>query len=86
MLFNWLGYSPGLSEILSHSKLIPDVALTLTLTRKRYSEIQTQSQKKIVTQSSSEHEPTAYDSSALNATLPTAIAKFRKSMILMQRT
>jgi len=26
--FNWLGYLPGLSEILSHSELIPDAALT----------------------------------------------------------
>jgi len=32
-LFNRLGYLPGLSEILSHFELIPDAALTLTLTR-----------------------------------------------------
>jgi len=35
-----LGYSPGLSEILSYCELIPDAALTLT--RKRYNEIQSQ--------------------------------------------
>jgi len=42
MLFNRLGYSPGLSKILSHSELIPepDATLTLTLMRKRYNEIQ----------------------------------------------
>jgi len=33
-----LAISPGLSEILSHSELIPD-ALTLTFIRKRYNEI-----------------------------------------------
>jgi len=27
MVFNWFGYSPGLSEMLSHSELIPDAAL-----------------------------------------------------------
>jgi len=30
MLFYRFGYLPGLSEILSHSELIPDAALTLT--------------------------------------------------------
>jgi len=43
MLINWSGYSPGLSEILNHSELIPDAALTLM--RKRYIEIQSQSKR-----------------------------------------
>jgi len=37
-LFNHLGYSPGLFEIVSHSELIPDVDLILTVTRKKYNE------------------------------------------------
>jgi len=43
-----LGYSTGLAiltgllEILSHSKLIPDATVTITLARMRYSEIQSQ--------------------------------------------
>jgi len=45
MLFNRLGYLPGLLEILSHSVLISDAALTLTLMKKRYNEIQSQSKK-----------------------------------------
>jgi len=45
------GYSPGLSEILGHSELIPDAALTLT--RKSYNEIHSQ-KIKIVTPSSLE--------------------------------
>jgi len=38
MLFNRLGYLQGLSEILSHSELIPepDAALALTIMKKRY--------------------------------------------------
>jgi len=40
--FNRLVYSPGLSEILSHSELIPDAALTLTYKRYRYNEIKSQ--------------------------------------------
>jgi len=35
MLFNWLGYSPDLSENLGHSELTPDA-----VRRKRYNEIQ----------------------------------------------
>jgi len=80
-VFNRLGYSPGLSKILSHSELIPDAALTLTLARKRYNEIQSQSKnkKKLVTLSS--QEPAVYDSSALTTTLRTPIV--RKSVMLM---
>jgi len=37
----------GLSEILSHSELTPDTALTLTLARKRYNVIQSQYKKVI---------------------------------------
>jgi len=44
MRLNWLGYSPGSSEILSHFELIPDAVLTQTLTR--YNEIQSQSKNK----------------------------------------
>jgi len=47
MLFNRLGYSPGLSEILNHSELIPDAALTLTFARNRYNEIQSSIKKKV---------------------------------------
>jgi len=43
MLFNWLGYLSGLSEILSHSEVIPDAALTLM--RKKYNKIQSQLKK-----------------------------------------
>jgi len=42
LVFNQLGYLPGVLEILSHSELIPefpDAALTVTLTRKRYNSI-----------------------------------------------
>jgi len=86
MLFNWLGYSPGLSKILSHSELIPDAALTLTLMRKRYNEIQSQQKKNSDSiEQALNPEFAAYNFSALTATPQTAVAKLRKSVMLMQR-
>jgi len=83
MLFNWLGCSPGLLEILSHSELIPDAALTLTLTRDK---MRFNFNKKNGLHQALNPEAAAYNYSAQTTTLQTAErAKLLESVILMQR-
>jgi len=83
MLFNRLGYSPGLLEIHSHSKLISDAVLTLM--SKIYENYNLNQKRKIVTKSCFESRVAVYCSGAITATLRMAIAKLQESVILIQR-
>jgi len=79
MLFNALSILPGLSEILSHSELIPNAAFTLT--RKRYNEHSILSKKLLP--GTLNPEPIADYSSAVTSMPQTAMAKLWECLILI---